>query len=82
MTTIYIAEARIPKTDPEEWGVFVSLDEETYLPVTRRPVKGALKDDAETITKLLEGSDGFKPMTYHRRFLLAQGASFGWVCED
>lgn len=81
MTTIYVAEALIPGTE-SDWQTFVSLDEETYLPVNRKPEKETIETDADEIRQLFEGRDGWKPMTFARRYLHHMNASFGWVCGE
>lgn len=52
--------------------VFSSLDGEHWLPVSRP----GTPDDAATLASLFEGDGNFRPMTFARRFLANQGATF------
>lgn len=66
---IYLAIMHLcePGPDGELEQIFASLDDENYLPVTRRPEP----TDVEALAALFEGDGNMRPMTWARRAMRA-----------
>jgi hypothetical protein len=76
----HIEPGALPPEEPTTY-LWVSLDDEHYIPVNRAPHANNVLHEKRAILGLLQGDGNFKPMTFARRWLEHESAEFWTVGE-